>query len=424
MRLAVAIFLLAFLILSYHMGKPFWGHHDYNNAFYGNMARNLVRYGPITTKLGQVTSLGITNPQDFSFHTHHPPLLIWLLGLSYAVFGVTEWATRLFPIIISSATVALFYLLIKNIFNQKTALAAVAFWLITPIFIFFGKMAVHEILVLFFFVLSLYFYWRGNFRLLLASLCLGYLSGWPAYYISPLIILIDFFQDRKFSTKYVITLLVLPIIFFLLLLGHNYILTGDAFGGGLLNAYFFRAGAVPVDYIHKELSWIIAYFSKPLVLVAILGVVFLAKRSILIIFALYGLAYLVLFKSAAYRHDYLIYYFLPFITASAGYFAAKIHRFAFVPIIIIAVLSSFRFTSALLSSDYMREGLTAGNMINKTVAINESVLVSDTDVYTNADWTTIFYGDRKIQIIPSGSEVGSYDWIVKRDVNGKLAISR
>ncbi len=419
----ILILLAAALILSYNINKPFWGHHDFNNAFYGVMGRNLARFGPVATKLGQVTTTSVSDPKLFGYHTHHPPLLIWLLGLSYFLFGISEISTRLIPVIFSVATVAVFFLLIREVFGQKTAVASSMIWLVTPIFVYFGKMAVHEVLVLFFFVSAVYTYLKGQYKLLLPVISLGCLSGWPAYYIPVIILFLDFFQKKNLGLARSLFILIIPVFFFLLLLGHNYILTGSPFGGGLLEAYFFRTEAIPViDYFRREASWFLAYFSKPVFLAAVLGAMLALKnmksRIFLLAFGLYGLIYLVVFKSAAYRHDYLIYYFLPLFAASAGFLVARIHKYAFIVLLALSVLSSYKFTQALLASDYMKEGVIVGKMVHDRVPKDESVAIIDDYVVNDSSWQAVFYADRVITILPIAEKPHNVKWILSKNQDG------
>ena len=431
MRIPLLLFFGAILLLSYQITKPFIGHHDFNNAFYANMARNLVRYGPLTTKLGQVTNIGPATPSQFTFHTHHPPLMIWLLAISYSVFKVTEFATRLVPIVFSALTVAVLFSLLKRVFNLRIAIVSCVFWITTPIFSYFGKMAIHEVLVLFFFVVSLLCYYRNWSRGLIVSCVLWCLSGWPAFYIPVVIIFIDVLSKKALFNRRLLWLLVIPVVIFLILLGHNYVLTGDAFGGGLINALFFRTASVPIgDYVRKELGWLMAYYSKPLMVGTVLGimmVIFSKDRKHMAFFLgilIYAAMYLIVFRSSAYRHDYLIYYFLPFVTVAAGYFVSRLNKLLIIVCFLAPVLFSFQFTKALLESDYMREGLSAGKLIEITVGKNESVIVSNTDILTNADWTTAFYGDRKMEIVRTEEKGGQADWRLLRGGDCKLVMLR
>src|SRR5438105_15864444 len=50
-----------------------------------------------------------------------PPLLYWLVMLSYQVFGVADWAARLVPALAIHGTVLLTYLFGRRMFGERAA---------------------------------------------------------------------------------------------------------------------------------------------------------------------------------------------------------------------------------------------------------------------------------------------------------------
>lgn len=428
----VLLFLIfiATLVLTFKINKPFIGHHDFNNAFYGNMARNLVRLPLIETKLGQPTNSGINPALPLSFHTHHPPLLIWSLALSYFVFGISEWATRLVPVLFSLGTIYYFFKLLKLKFSLRAATFASIFWIISPLFIYFGKMAIHEVLVVFFFIFSYYYFsiWiekkeKKHLYITIFGLIGGCLSGWAGYY-SVFVIVFNYWLIERKINKLIIGLTLIPILLFSLHLFHNYILTGSIGGGGFSEVFLLRSSQVPwIGYVKKEISWIVAYFTKPIFLLALVGFPpvwyrLKDKRIFLISLLLFGFLHLILFRQAAFRHDYLIYYLLPLMVTIPALMLdiipnVKLRNITFLLIVLMSVYSSYRFTTALENSNYNREGVTAGKLIaQKTSATDWIVLVSQ-KIYNNSDWQVIFYADRFLTIVPKleNAPLGS-DWLI------------
>lgn len=428
----ITIFLAIFslLILSYQITKPFVGHHDFNNVFYGNMARNLVRYGPVATKLGQITNSGWVNPENFTYHTHHPPFLIWLLAASYWIFGISEFSTRFVPIIFSTLTLVVFYQLLKKVVDEKVALFSCFFWIATPLYLYFGKMAVQEILVLFFAIFSFwqYFFWRDNknsknFALLLAGLLGGTFSGWPGYYPVVIILVLDIAAFKKIRPD-IIPIATIPLFAFGFQLFQNYLLTGSAIGGGFDKAFFLRSEIIPWGpYLKREASWILSYFTKPLVLAATFGL-FYNFRKIILIFLILGILHLLIFRQAAEKHDYLIYYLLPFFSLSTSLFIKKFFNRAFYRIglilLVLELIFGYRFFIALQNSDYAKAGLIAGELIQQTTKQKDKTILVDPDIFNNYDWQVIFYSDRFIRIVPQEStDITSYNWLVTKGSGGK-----
>src|SRR3989344_2554478 len=126
-NLPLLVSLISLLILLVGINRPLAGQHDWNSVFFGNAARNHVRYGLLTTKLGVVTNVGYFPQENLSYYTHHPILMPLLLAGSMRIFGITEWAIRLVPII--SATVLIYFLfkLVQQLWDAKTALLSTFF---------------------------------------------------------------------------------------------------------------------------------------------------------------------------------------------------------------------------------------------------------------------------------------------------------
>lgn len=403
-------------VLTNNLDKPFWGHHDFNNSFFGNIARNYVRYGLIATKLGQANSVGFASSGGFSYHTHHPPLLPLSLALSYWILGISEFSTRIVPVIFSALTVALFFIWIREKINLKTALVASLFWLISPLYLYFGKMAIHEVLVLFFFVFSFWQYtlWTSkgiklNLYLMITGILLGMLSGWPGYYTPFVIALADLVTYRRLRKEMLIIILAAPLMFFLYL-GNNMFLTGSIFGGGFAEAFRFRSGSVVLNkWAVRELQMCLIYFNRPVVVLAFLGLVyaFLKKEWLIVLLFFFGLLHPVLFKEASFRHDYLIYYWLPFFALGAALTVVTLVRskaLLVVTVCLVAGISlfqSFPYLKALLDGDRYKESVYIGRLVNTSSAPSDRVLIVIPENFQSEleGWHVSFYADRDYQIL-------------------------
>lgn len=147
--ISVLLFGLSLFVLTKNINKPFIGIHDWNGARYGLIAKNYLRYGLLQTKFGQSQD-ATQHPTPGNFYTHYPPLLPLAITASYAVFGISEAATRLVPILTTSASLVLIFLLGKMLFGYKVGIIASLLALATPLVRYFGKNASHEPLVVFF----------------------------------------------------------------------------------------------------------------------------------------------------------------------------------------------------------------------------------------------------------------------------------
>ena len=212
--LIIGVFVLALLIRldrfterwSDYFALNGWSHMGWAGAFYSTIGRNYLRYG-LLTWLGPTVTTGLPLSNQLAFYPNHPPLLGWLIAISFTVFGMHEWATRLVPLGFSLSGLLLFYALVTRYFSTHVSLIAMLIMAVVPMAAYYlGSFPdVQGPHVLFFMLLSLFFYFRwiesGKrihlIGLALAILC-GILSDWPGVY-SPLVLVTYhwFAQPRK-----------------------------------------------------------------------------------------------------------------------------------------------------------------------------------------------------------------------------------
>lgn len=69
----------------------------------------------------------------------HPPLYYWLLKLWSLLFGNSELALRSMSVLFGCITIVIGYLLIRKLFNQKAAMFAMLFMILSPMFIRYSQ---------------------------------------------------------------------------------------------------------------------------------------------------------------------------------------------------------------------------------------------------------------------------------------------
>ncbi len=455
----IIILIATALILTFYLDKPFIGHHDFNAVFYGKMAQNYLRFGFLKTKFGQATSVLIGKPEKFTFHTHHPPLLPILMAVSFKLLGLTEAAGRIVPIFFSLLGVYFFYQLGASFFSKQIAFFSSLFLILTPMFIYYGKLPVHEppVLGLSLFVIYFYFLWIKSkenkyFYLLIPGLILAELTGWPAYYL-PVIFFIHsliFVRKRQVVTKTTI-LCLLSILTFSLLLYQNYILTGDFLGGGLVKAFLFRlnlgqrAATYPFtlgQFFKKEILWSSIFFTKTLIFLSLFWVgttafaILKSKKTSFnqsITFALlaYGFIHPLIFRNAAFLHDYMLYYLLPFLALSGASglqsiigFVSKLFNsqviknfsaIVFLTVSLIIATEKLRFVDALQRSNSHLQGYLLGKIIKKETSSEEKILTVSKKLKDYEDVFINFYSDNpKISFTENldPDSLKEFDWLV------------
>jgi hypothetical protein len=320
---------------------------------YSNVARNFVNLGFTATKGAPIDSINPQSPDDFIYYLNHPPLLEWLVALSFKAFGMKELTARLVPFVFSFLTMVLLFLLAKRLWNETAALCVLAIFCILPMGVFYGTLVdVQGVLPLFFIILILFLYQRFVDRpgktalaLLYAAFVIGMLSDWPVYYLAVLLPLYHLFMRRKrklavaamFPTAILMTLAYV--------LYGNWITTGKfALDFGHLQSLARSRGSYGIPTLSGlggpaarfgEI-WL-TFFTWPALvmlgawLIAIPLIRVLRKGAnaywIVWFFFIFAVLHIALFPEPAQKHEYWSYYLLPSVALAGGltlYFAGRL----------------------------------------------------------------------------------------------------
>lgn len=427
--IAVFLFVITSLFLGNNLNKPFYGEHDWNGVRYGNIARNYLRYGLFETRFGQVENSGTVKSKEFEFYTHYPPLMPLLITLSYKIFGISEWSTRLVPLLATSGTISLIFLIGKSLFNFKTGALAALLVLFTPMVLYFGKNPVHEPVVLFFVLISfLGFIETYNLQkqkrkvplkytiMFFGGMILAELTAWAGYFLVPALTLVLLIKrDFKF-VRSLIPWWILSVVIFSSHILHVYILTESPFGGSLVESLLQRTslseagrlqGFNVISYLNQLRLWISALYTITLVSLSVLGMVVLGKNKtwLVLVWGIFGLIYLIVFSNSVFIHNYLIFYLLPFVALTAALGMEKLLQMEFwkrfklvlpVLVILLIFLERREFLLALNRSDGNLLAWQVGRAINQQTRRDETALVMPKSFSYSAEKFLKFYADRKI----------------------------
>lgn len=122
----------------------------WDEAVYANISREILRTGDWLVLRHEGTPW-----------FGKPPFYIWCTALSYSVFGINEFSTRLPSALFAVATVMLIYIFVKKIANKKTAILASLLLLAMPHYLHYAKMGMMDVTLTFFITLMIYLFWRG-----------------------------------------------------------------------------------------------------------------------------------------------------------------------------------------------------------------------------------------------------------------------
>lgn len=421
----LTLLLIGFLVTAPEFTKPFFGHHDFNGVYYSTMARNYLNYG-MSTKLGQVTNAGLASPENFTYHTHYPSLYPLLLAGGYALFGFSEIVARSLSVIFTSLTIYLLYLIARKLSFSFLASASVTLILFTPMLRYFGKLPVHEPLVLLFTVASVWFYLSKRFSWFILAAFLSSQTSWPGYFLYPLLALYAYFHDKK-NLRPTLLALVAIALGLLLHFVHIFILTGNPLGGGLIDALLFRlnlsqvtssgpdlVGFTWAKYLVQQMRWLTVYYTFPVLIAAalwgaglLIKVIKRVKLSLAdkIIFTLYlfGLSYPLVFPNMVFIHDYFNIFFYPALALSL---AQSVDRFfpkrpyLALPLLLLFTWMIFSerlpFLQALNRSNMHQTGHELGKLINQQIPVGQSVAVFSINYADHHGPFISYYADRHV----------------------------
>lgn len=440
--LIALIFIVGALLRSQDFLSPWVGEHNaWGGAMYGNIARNFVKYGYRETQFGPVVNSGYVPAGEFKFYYHYPPLLVWLVSVSYLIFGVHEWSARLIPLLFSLSLMALIFIFARHAFSQEVALLALLFSAIMPIENYYGAhVDVYGSLSVFFSLLALYGYarWLDHHRTHYLALCtlgiiLGSMTAWYTYFLVPLILAHYYrfnFVPGKSRDHRLLIIAGSAIAVFALFMLHRHILLGSGRGevlGSLTEKLLGRLsyghmlgtvgdGVKPSASVSQQLRTFARMYSPPLVALTAVWFVFFIKdglrrrlhnRDWFVLMLLgYGLLHNFAFPGFLRGHEYLIVSYVPGVAIAAS--VASLRCFQYVqdrwglkareiaaPVLLtIVVIAGLYFTQRLYSrnSSYSDTLVRWGETMRKHSDKSDVILVpSESDIVFQ------YYVDRDIR---------------------------
>ncbi len=328
--------------------EPWVGLHDWNGAFFSQLARNLIRY-PFSIHHGMpMVAVGeqLPSSEERSFYPRHPPVLPWILAGVFAIAGESEAFARCVPIAASLATLWLMIGLIRRRDGDLIALLAGLFFSLMPMTVYFGRMVDHEALCLFFMLATLASMdwateqwlgkrpWRFPFSLSLMSLAALIWTDWPGilFAIAYFIVVIRQIPQSPLRRAVLIGVPVVALISVATLMVYLVQIGFDGKVSSLIAMFSDRRtdAGIPMsrawDHIANNLSW-------PILIATVCGCLLKNSRSHgrlnwLTPVTITACVWLMLFFRQFLLHPYWMYYLAPFLCINAARFVAQFGVFA------------------------------------------------------------------------------------------------
>lgn len=345
-----SVFFVAFIK---NINMPFVGIHESTSLLFSGFAKLHIALGLNVTKLGAVTINPINSNIVFSY-LYHPVLIHLMLSLPYYLIGLEDWVGRSYALIFSMGTLFYIYRLSHLLWNSRIAVYATLFGFFSPMFLIFGKLIEFSIPCLFFIIASIYYFckWQKygtNFYTFALFMILAFFTAWPGFYMVPALIMSIYFCNGKNENRRNDTLKILIIGCSGLIIVLSYIiyLTGIQSAISILTQKFSeRVLSINVQESEKYsiFQWlflitlrvsiyftpIVTFMSGYLTLSIIKKIIrnkgFDFTDSILFCLFSIGFAHICLFNNAAWTHNFWLYYFIPYMSISAGITIEKISK--------------------------------------------------------------------------------------------------
>lgn len=435
-KLSVVIFLvlLTLGVLWHGIDKQFIGQHDWNGAFFGGIVRNYLRYGLVHTKLGQVSGLNYSTDNSFRYHTNHPSGFHLMLAVSAWLFGLSEKSLRLIPILFSVLGVVYLYYLGRYLFNWGVGMLASLFAIATPMFRYYGKLPVYEPVIVPVILMGLFHGLRfleehrkrDGLFIGIAIVVAGVID-WTGFYFWPLFFLFSTFVRRKIPGAFYFWLV--WCVTLALLFSHIWVLTGNLFGGGIGGAFWGRIGVGEatgvvsfawLPFLVQEARWVVVYYTLTLAALSALWCLYTAwlwlkgrlslGSSFLLLLLVLGLVHNVIFHQAAWIHDYLLYYLMPFLVLSAASLVWEVVRrpaaFMIIGVVLVGAVWFERvaFVEALERSNMSRPGYELGMWLRHTSGPGTRFVVASNEFGGFFGTFASFYADRPLVFLKPSIE--------------------
>lgn len=364
-------------LLIIHINAPWFGHHDANGIWLSATSRNF-RSQP----LGEIGLVPIPTrapipPGSADTYVHHPPITPWLVTIGHILWGDHPMSARLTSIFSTMIALSAFFVMARRLYKTPHALMMTAFFALNPMIIYFGRMPNHEplSLALILLLMASYINWmrtpQPNTPWMLYILAT--LAIWTAWASAFFVAILGFLgtlrgksQQRPFMwglTSVAIGAVVSVVAFYTLFVPET--------PEKLLNAFLWRTSTrseisrsfTILDFIFQTAIHLIAYASITIFTLAIIGTPATLSKAhrhhqpVLWTLFLAGIAYIVIFRSASYVHDYYKIYMMPFMAVATVksimtlWHSEAYHRLT-RPTITAICLVSAAFSALYLSNRY------------------------------------------------------------------------
>lgn len=336
----LALFVLHTLIMFQGLFETYMvGHHGWNASLRSTIGRNYVEQGFVETGLLPYKEYApITNLDRAIVHWHHPPGINVLVGMSFAIFGESEAAARIVPVLASLITFFLLYVIVRRRYGPLAAVCTLGIFILLPMQMEFGKMISYEPVVVTAALASLLCLelardterdWDKKVRAALIAGVVGFglfagFVDWPGFILCGLI----GFDALVRKPRQPVIFGLLGVASSLYLAWMFYWLAESAPKGGFEHLAKGRAGNATFEKLFSR-TWD-RFRDLYLPFVVWTGGLWVLVEArwrrvdpVVLVFSISTLLYIMAFKQGAIIHNFFVFYILPAFAVAAGVGVAR-----------------------------------------------------------------------------------------------------
>ncbi len=402
----IGLLFVFWFIGTLRLSDPYYGLRDNLEIWIPAAVRNFERYGGQTIGYMVTTNPApVDDPQDLTYYSHHPPLVVWLPALLTQLVSQHELGIRYVFVAATMITLSAFYVFARRAFDLRLAFWAVLLFALTPMTAYYLTGHNHDPLgfaVVMLFGAVFMNWWHVPTRLrtltLTILIILAVWTAWPAVFMVAAICALVFHRGSISQRLTVIGWGGLAIVSFLSMMTYYEIVRPgsiesvlDAFVWRTSNAslYVGSESFTALDWLAKNSLDVLIFGSIGIIGLALIGMRSLWRRSSHrgrgIVVALLGgsLAYLMFFRNAAFIHVYYKSWLLPSMTLASAASVVWVrpyvrHTRGIIDGLILVTFSQLIIILVILLMSFHQPGLDATlDYMNTRVHPTTSVLISN-----------------------------------------------
>lgn len=307
--------------------------------------------------------------KDFFFA--HPPLQIYFLAFMFKIFGTSFLVGKLLSLITSTLSVFLIYLILKELYDEKSGFLAALIFLITPVFLSFSTIGHGMWETLFFVLLSTYLMIKNKLNFAGITFVIAILFRYLAVLYLPFLIILLYLRKQKVKTFLIWGF---PIFFISILL--MIFIFGSSYFEQTVSYQIFSKISTDASEVQMQ-YWSIGYFFFFLSLISAI-VMYTNKDKALLLFALISLItdMMILFGlKLIFYHYFLIS--LAFCVMAVGrvLMLSKdwIVKIIIPIILLLAILSNTPTLDFYLNPAYAERYYSMASFIENSTSTNNSI---------------------------------------------------